>query len=162
GHILIPLNEGTKPTSSAAWLLIIYIMWWSSIALVARQIHGKTTLAVFVLGSLSFGLVCQWFPTGIPSVLLLPGAGFFAVAHVSRRARWAVPGAILTAVGLLSKFNIGVGCLGCLLTYLLPNPFRVGVRRGVVQAVLLLALCTGSFILLFRATNGPIIYIGEY
>ena len=108
GHVLFPLNEGTALTNSSLMLLALYTTWWISIVLIISRLRSYITMLLFMVGTLGFGIVGQREFLCTPSVILLATSGFLVVAQVSQRAWWAVPAAILTAIGLLSKFNIGI------------------------------------------------------
>jgi hypothetical protein len=162
GHLFYPFNKGETPTSSAILLLALYVAWWISIALVLSQLRRIVDLALFTIGTVASGALCQQHIAGAVNILLLAALGFFIGAHTSRRSWWAIPGVVLTVVGLLAKFNIGVACLGALLAYLALGLLRVGMRRALLQGALLLGLFVAALVILFRITNGPVSYLGNY
>lgn len=162
GYILFPLNEGTAPTVSSLLLLALYATWWISVALIVSRLQSYGKVLVFMVGTLGFGIAGQREFLCTPSIILLATSGFLVLAQVRQRPRWALPSAILTAVGLLSKFNIGIACLGSFLAYLVLGPCRVTLRQAALQGVMLIVLLAVMLVVLFRAINGPLLILPDY
>ena len=73
-----------------------------------------------------------------------------------------MPAVILTAIGLLSKFNIGIACLASFLTYLALGLFCIAPRQAVLRGAALIVLHMAVLALLFVSVNGPITFLDDY
>jgi len=162
GHFLFPINEGTAPTTCSLALLGLYATWWVSVALVISRLRGRSTVILFVAGTLGFGIISQRELLCTPNIILLATSGFLVVAQVSQQPGWAVPAAILTAVGLLGKFNIGIACLGSFLAYLAVGLFSSAPRAAALRGMTLITLHMAALAGLFVIVNGPLAWFYNY
>jgi hypothetical protein len=156
GFVTYPLNAGVAPTP-AGWLLLLgfYLPWWIATTVLAGRIPGGGRLLGFYAALAGFGALATTSVDLASSLPLLVAAGLLIEARLGGRRAWAAAAAVFVAVGLLTKFNVGVAALGCLAAYAGARLLEGPRRPAALEAAALAALVGASLLILFRLSGGP-------
>ncbi|WP_337175940.1 hypothetical protein [Paludisphaera sp.] len=163
GFVLGPKALGTLDIHSAIFRLLLHLAWWTSSGLLLFRVRGHLAPLAFAAATAMSGIALDnEFNFALTGVVILPVLGFLLLAELDRRPEWAIPAAILAAVAMLTKFNLGACCTGALGVWSLMRLARDPSRRVFRRLSLLALAYFGTLAALFVAYGGPISALWPY
>jgi hypothetical protein len=153
-----PMDIGINLPTAVGFRLAIHGLFWLAIALGFKACRQGAFGCLFVAGIALSGVGRDTEYVVVASVLI-----YLTCAAVERQPWAAVPAAVLTAVAILIKFNVGVTCVLADVAWVLVQLSPAGrqSRFGLPLAVFA-AAGSASFLVLFRVYGGPLSALGDF
>lgn len=159
GFALKPLDIGPNLRHAIGLRLALTALWWASVAGLLLRIRGAPRALLFAAAAsfagIQFDRGFDW-NSSLSNLMLASIVGFVVLAYDSRRLCWALPGAVVAAVALLAKFNVGFVGAGAVGLWGLLELRR---DRGAPRLRGLATVAAGylaTLLLLFRIYGGPL------
>jgi hypothetical protein len=151
GFVLVPVDIGSN-----AWLwtavtahMVPYGLWWLSIGLVLSHLDDVTDELLFAIGSF-----VATYSGSSENVVLFSVVGFLAVAQRRGSLTWGLLAAAIAGAALLSKFNVGVGCVGAVFAWLMLVALREPVKTSARKVAATLATLAVTVTVGYAAAEG--------
>ena len=155
GFVLVPVDIGSN-----AWLwtavtahMVPYGLWWLSMGLVLSHLDDVTDELLFAIGSF-VATYPELIGNVSGNVVLFSVVGFLAVAQRRGSLTWGLLAAAIAGAALLSKFNVGVGCVGAVFAWLMLVALREPVKTSARKVAATLATLAVTVAVGYAAAEG--------